>query len=293
VSGIIEPLQVAKVAAGGDEKRPVDSEILRITQMSGKGFVGSWRFSNGSWQEIQGRVQGDKIKLTASVGSETFDWILVRADPTKEEVVSNFMFDYPLYELSKLKVVGKDCFIYAPWGEPTAVKWSGDCEKSQPVGDGKILWLKNDLVIWIDNVGDEHGMVLRDGKLHIYKDLSETFISFMCIGSGRYGEVRLSGETKESLFHNSWLASALAERSIEAVVEECPPLESDFRRQAKYQDVKIEVYILPRYLNGQKIASASTETGTEFKWRHNNNNYTLKAVEQEIENENRRQDSNL
>ena len=206
-------------------------------------------------------------------------------EPPAEEAVSRFMFNYPMYELNKLKVVGKDCFIFAPWQEPTKVQWSGACEKSKPVGDGRILWLKNDRVTRIDNVGDDHGMVFRDGKLHIYKDLSEISISFICRGNRRYGEVRLPGETNESLFHNNWLASSLARRSIEAVAEECPPSESGFSRQNKYQDVKITIYILPSYLNGQEMLFASSKPEAEFKWRHYKN-YTQKAIEEEIKNEN-------
>ncbi|MQX38000.1 hypothetical protein [Roseospira navarrensis] len=72
----------ATILAGGDGRRPVGSEILRLTAVDGSTARGTYRFSNGGWGSVTASVAGGALRLSS--GATSWAWQRVAASPVAE-----------------------------------------------------------------------------------------------------------------------------------------------------------------------------------------------------------------
>ena len=236
-------------------------------------------------------LPGDIKETLASQPKLTKPMVVSVEKDKKYKPNGGLIFNYAMYEKKRLEVDGKDCHIYAPYEEPTGVKWSGSCVDSLPVGEGRILWMKDDQVIWIDDVGEEHGMVFHNGKLYIYKDLSDANVQYTCEGDGNIFKkalVHVPKGTKRELFRNTWLVSAVTKSIVEVLVEKCPVTTPSWRRTKtpKYSDALIEIRIPGIEEKHDQGTVKARSQGETLSWR-NFENLAVKGVEDDISDENR------
>jgi len=205
--------------------------------------------------------------------------------------------NYALNTVKQLKVDGKECFISVPWGDPTSVDWSGQCEGGKPVGTGTILWRKDGQIVWKSKIGPHHGLVFRNGVLQVVYNFNNLSVNLANCNDKKFNafeETRIkraiaihmpAGAPKE-LFQNSWLTNFVLNEAGKVLAEKCK------LRQPKSQSGQnVKIYLQQSKDERDYIVSASSrgEEGiAKITWSSVNNK-AVQALNKEIESDNARE----
>lgn len=201
--------------------------------------------------------------------------------------------NYELYKTNTVPVIGTNCSVSLPWGNPDSASWDGECEDGKLSGEGTLVWRKDDSIIWNSPVGPEWGLILEDGHLWVRYPVSDFELSVArCENADFKRDISIiaDDDVDPRLFSNGWLTAYIMTSAIRNLAERCK-----FNGAVTYSGISASIFVgQPRderydwivEWRADRYRGANPAGGTDIAadWQQNN---AFRDMTREVEASNR------